>query len=139
MAMDLAVNVDLSISGAREVTGILKWLQSALIMEQLYSSYLKHETLSEAERDAVKVFQSWRCMTPSEGAASYYHLTRPTLTTWERMKIGTTEINCREGSPVHRALMAFEALGLISIWRSGSKWCCRLKMPEVKPIKKVDS
>jgi len=135
MAMDLAVNVDLSIVGHHEFIGALKWMQTWVIMERLHSSYLTEDApLSESERKVVQVFQIHdsihATLSPKHGA--HYHLTRATLTTWERMRVGVTEIGCYEGSPVHRALMAFEQLGLIALWRSGSNFACRLRMPRIR-------
>lgn len=137
MAMDLAMNVDLSITGQREFIGALEWMQTWVIMGRLHSSFLIGTSLSEAEQHVVSVFQEQDCIhvTSSPKHGAHYHLTRATLTTWERMRPGVTEIGCHEGSPVHRALVAFQRLDLITLSRSGAKFMVRLRVPETKPAK----
>ena len=136
MAMDLAMTVDLSVVGAEDFVGALEWMQTMVIMGRLHSSFLTaNSQLSKSERRVVRTFQDHDCIhhdnSPVHGA--YYHLSRPTLTTWERMRPGVTEIACHAGSPVHRALVSFEALGLITLHRSGNKSMARLRIPDVRP------
>ena len=137
MAMDLAMTVDISISGVHEFTDALAWMQTMVIMERLRLSYIPADTMTEAERMVVDVFRELECIhdsaSPTRGA--YHHLRLPTLTAWDRMTVGASPFHCHEGSPTYRAMVAFERLGLIAMWMSGEVYWAHLRMPKVTPPK----